>query len=474
MKFRYLILLFVFSFLFFSFRINKVPQGITIDEAAFGYNAVLLSRTFQDENSRTLPIFTLSINGKDWRNPVPQYSFAVFFKIFKASVENLRLVSVLYASVSAVLLFYLTLILINKTAALFSYFLFLVTPIIMLHSHLGLDILTPIPFILSWLTAFTYFNKTKKIKYLLLAAFSLGLAFYSYKAARAIIPVWSISSAFYLYKNHTIKSAVNFCLFISPFYFLIPLLEYKYAGAILGGNELNFSIYPFFKSYLSSFDLSFLFIEGDQIIHHTTTLHGMLLLSTLPLILIGFYQSLQSNKSNHFNKFILLNLILGPILIGLTGSYHRASRLAILTPLFIYLASLGFYQVYVQKNKLYFKFILILIFINSYSFLHYYWFKYSLDTYHHFYDVSSINVYQSLSDYSKQFNTGVYQTGDMISSDDQKVVNNFLRSIYFTNPIAQINNISDLPENSLLITRDSNINLPSLPSNHPSFYIYQK
>ena len=34
---------------FFSFRLLEVPPGITVDEAAFGYNAALISKTLKDE-----------------------------------------------------------------------------------------------------------------------------------------------------------------------------------------------------------------------------------------------------------------------------------------------------------------------------------------------------------------------------------------------------------------------------------------
>ena len=58
---------------FFAYRLNKVPKGLTVDEAAFGYNAVLLSETYHDENGRFLPFFVLFFEGKDWRQPVTQY-----------------------------------------------------------------------------------------------------------------------------------------------------------------------------------------------------------------------------------------------------------------------------------------------------------------------------------------------------------------------------------------------------------------
>jgi 4-amino-4-deoxy-L-arabinose transferase-like glycosyltransferase len=87
---------------------------LTDDEAAFGYNAVLLSRTAHDESGRFLPFFVLSLDGQDWRQPVTQYYLTALFKIFSPSVFLLRFSSVLVAITSAVLLYLLSLQLFNR------------------------------------------------------------------------------------------------------------------------------------------------------------------------------------------------------------------------------------------------------------------------------------------------------------------------------------------------------------------------
>jgi len=88
------LVLFVILSKFFSYRILNVPLGLTADEGAFAYNAVLLSKTLHDENNRFLPIFVLSLNGADWRQPVTQYYLTAFFRFFGSSVFNLRYSSV--------------------------------------------------------------------------------------------------------------------------------------------------------------------------------------------------------------------------------------------------------------------------------------------------------------------------------------------------------------------------------------------
>ena len=85
-----IVLVFILLCIFYSYRILQVPSGLTADEGAFAYNAVLLSRTLHDENGRFMPFFVLSLNGTDWRQPVTQYYLAALFKIFGASLFLLR------------------------------------------------------------------------------------------------------------------------------------------------------------------------------------------------------------------------------------------------------------------------------------------------------------------------------------------------------------------------------------------------
>ena len=66
--------------LFFSFRLRQTPPGLTIDEASIGHNAVLLGKDLHDESGRFLPFFPLTINGKDWKQPITMYTTVIFFK----------------------------------------------------------------------------------------------------------------------------------------------------------------------------------------------------------------------------------------------------------------------------------------------------------------------------------------------------------------------------------------------------------
>jgi hypothetical protein len=470
-------LIVVFSLIFFSHRLTQTPQGLTIDESAFGYNAVLLGKTLRDENNRFLPAFVLSINGRDWRQPITQYFMAGYFKLFGASIYNLKFTSVIVTTIGALLIFILGNYLLGKKGGILSLLFYATTPIIMIHSHLGLDNIMPIPFVFAWLIFLHFYENKKCLKSLSLSAISLGIGFYSYKGMRSFVPVWSVITTIYLtlpalksfwspakrderiswkfFNNlkKDLRPALVFIFSILPFYAIIPLLELKYAGAVLGQTNLKIdSVYKFLLSYISSFDLSFLFITGDKLPHHSTGIHGVLLLASLPFFLIGLYQTINQNKnviarnpelaegdvaiSQKLFKLLVISFFAGPLLFGFPGSIHRASRLIALVPIYSLICALG--ASYLLKGKKVFKvaFVTLIIFvtINYYDFVNYYWFQYPKDTYHIFYRTEIEKAYKTLYEEAESKRLKAYVDYEIIRDEklsDQGITDTFLRSIYF-------------------------------------------
>jgi hypothetical protein len=316
----------------------EVPRGLTVDEAAFGLNASLLGRTGHDENGRLMPVFVLSLGGRDWRQPVTQYYQAAFFKLFGGGVYNLRLSSVVVTMIGALLMYELARLRFKKrwwgvTAA----GLFLLTPMVWIQSHMGLDNNVPVVFSLIWLLGLETIRKEKIIsrKTVVVMAIALGLAFYSYKGMRVVAPVWALLTIFYLvWGKKDWRRAILFGVSMVPFVAVIPWLESRYAGAIMGGASVNIhNVYQFFYPYLSYFDPTFLWITGDATVFHSTGRHGMLLLATMPLVVAGIGVLIKKGEGG----LILAALGVAPMLMGAVDSVHRASRIMAIVPLYIIL-----------------------------------------------------------------------------------------------------------------------------------------
>lgn len=361
----------------YSYRLLDVPTGLSLDEASFGYNAALIAQSGRDQNGRLLPVFILTSDQKDWRQPVTQYYYAGLFLLFGPSVYLLRFASVIIATASVLGIYYLGKQLTDQKSSFIAASIFALSPLVYIQSHLGLDNIVPIPFVLLWLIGlYHHFHKSSP-KWLFIAAFSLGLGLYTYKGMRAIVPVWTIISLAWLYltsKQTRLKFLTIFLLTILPFFLIIPLLERLYPGAILGNSSPTFNhFYEFFLPYLSSFDPSYLFIQGDLVANHSTGIHGVFLLASLPLIVVGILNAFQAK--NIFWRFIVIALFSAPLLYGLVGSVHRYSRLMALLPFYSLLAGLGWQTIIKSKNS-YSKpialLLLILITVNFVDFFKFY------------------------------------------------------------------------------------------------------
>jgi len=435
-----LFLIFLFSISLLSYKLSSIPRGLTIDEASFGYNAVLLSRTLRDENSRFLPVFILSINKTDWRQPVTQYFITSVFKIIEPSIFSLRFTSVIIASISIVLIYFL--------AGISGSLLLLMTPVFFMHSHMALDNIMPVPFILVWLISIYNYSKTKNIKSLVVGGIAIGIGFYSYKGIRVFLPTWLLISSYYIYTLGKIKPVLIYWLSILPFFAIIPYLEFKYAGAVLNNEKLKFEgVYQFVYRYLSYFDFSFLYGQGDTMLIHSTGKHGMYLLSTLPLFIVGVVKSW---KKDNFYKFLSLLFFLGPILFGFFGLIHRSSKLISLVPIYIILASFGLTWLY-KNSKRIFYLVAIFVLVNFISFLSYYWNVYPEATKDQFYKIDAGQEYKYLKELSVKYNMAPYV--DVANINKEFYSGDFVRSIYFTQkPNVWNGNIMDLPVNSVLMT----------------------
>lgn len=457
-----------------------------MDEAAFGYNASLISQTLKDENGRFLPVFVLSLDGQDWRQPVTQYFQVLVFKIFGGSLFIFKFTSVLVIAVSAVLIFILGLQLFNLRFALLSLLMFVTTPIIMIHSHLALDNIMPIPFILIWLLGIINYEKRKSVWFLVLAGISLGISFYGHKSMRSAAPIWTVLTVIYLFLLHVnnaryfkvgnYKSVLVFILAVSPFYLVSKILDVKYAGAVFGGQSLAInSIYDFIYFYISSFDISFLFIKGDTIMHHSTGVHGMLLLSALPFFIYGLYKSIVSR-----NKFLILLVscfFMGPLFLGFIGSVHRASRIIFLVPLFSIISAFGTYELLKIKNKVIKVGLIVycVVFVLNYGdFIKYYWFKYPQETWNIFYEPVGIPAYKKLYEVSAKENLNPLIDESLINiQGNLGAIEDFSRTLYFPK-VQTWKTGNEIPENSLLLTNNDGVSGHKIDTSVKDYYLFKK
>lgn len=380
------VILFVFilmGWFLFTYKLTDVPPGINGDEAAIGYSASLIAKTGYDANGQYLPIFT-NISWPDWKQPITVYTTVAAFKLFGVSYFNLKAVSVFFVLFSGTIIFFLAKEVFGQKLAILSLLIFATIPAVMIQSHLAIENIAPLPFVAIWLWMLAKYTSIKKTKYLVFSSVALGISLYSYLGLRLIMPVLTIISICYIYYlNHQKKifAILTFLLGLAPFILFMLIVRNQYPAAIFASNRPQdiTSYQQFLLPYISSFDLSFLFMKGDLTPYHSTGKQGMFLLATLPLFLLGLFKI--ASKRKPFFAFVLLVFFLTPILYGLTGSIYRASRLVALLPPFIIITLLGIQSLSEIKRKIIklsaISVLTALVLFNYVDFAADYWFDYS-------------------------------------------------------------------------------------------------
>lgn len=465
LQYKKLLLLILFCILIlflFTYKITDVPPGINGDEASIGYNAILISQTLRDENHRLLPVFFLTMNGKDWKQPITIYSTAILFKIFGPSYTLLRLVSVLMLFVSTGILFLFLKDIFNQKLAIFGSILYLSSPILLIQSHLALENITLLPFVVFWFLMIYWFEKERKNKYLIWAGLSLGLSFYSYNGMRLIMPILTLLSFGYIFflNHYSFKKNLTgfkfFFLGLIPFLLLFLIAQNKYPGAIFGNrypDEIH-SYQQFILPYLSSFDPSFLFITGDITPYHSTGVHGLFLLATLPLFLAGLFYILKSKNS--ILIFATSVFFLSPLLYGFVDSIHRGSRLLILIPFYAIISVSGLLYILEIKVKILKILILVLIFgvmiFNYFDFLKTYWFEYPNNVKTNF-SIPLHIYFKELSDQSNKLKLNPFIESGIYNQNIE--ASKFFEKVYFYKPLEFWEIGKDVSINSIVFVRSA-------------------
>lgn len=458
----FLIILSILGWFLLTFRITDAPPGINGDEATLGLSVYLISQTGHDSEGRFLPIFTKIGAVPDWKHPVTVYITALIFKIFGPSLFTLRATSVIFTLISIWIIYYLLKELVDGKTAFIGVLLFIATPIVMIQSHLAHENIAPIPFVSFWLLMVIKYTKKQNQKLLLFAGISLGLSIFTYFGMRIISPVLIVLTLLYVYylKNKNGVKYINhikwFILGLFPAIVILLIAKLYYPGSVLGLyrpykiGDYQSLILPF----ISAFDPSFLYINGDSTPYHSTGKHGMFLLATLPLFIFGMVDIIRNKKP--IRVFILISFFLIPFLFGLASTVHRASRLLVLVPSYIAISAIGFNAIRAFKWKIVNRAILIVIFflisLNFIDFVSDYWFDYPQRVNQSF-EKPVHNVFKRVEGIAKKENLKVFIHDDIILRRPSAYI--FFANAYLTNRWEKWEeNSTDLPKNSIVLVTD--------------------
>lgn len=364
------LLLILFAFFLFSYRLDKVPVHLNQDELELSLNAYSIAKTFRDQDGRFLPLYFWHL-GEFWVKPVLVYLTALFLRFLPLTENVIRLPSVFTGLVSISLIMILVQKLFRKTSfTLLAGVMALATPMLFIHSRVLLEYIFMVLFILFWLVFLKYYLDKRKDIFIFLSGLSLGIGFHTYYGAEIFMPLYLLATLFLFRKDLGIKSSLVFILgFILPLLPLIPwLLKYPdtllrkvgYAGAIDPSIDVQKGIWGvfnparlsgFLSSYLSYFNPKLLFISGDKSFIHSTQRHGAFLFPFVFLFVFGILDILL-RKKDYFSKLLIFGFLTYPIAPALLAEPMRIVRGSSVIPFVLLISFYGFTYLIESKEKI--------------------------------------------------------------------------------------------------------------------------
>jgi 4-amino-4-deoxy-L-arabinose transferase-like glycosyltransferase len=372
-----LILIIFFAAILRIYKLDKIPNGFTSDEAQIGYDAYSILKTGRDHHGKFLPFYP---EGFTWGiNPIFIYSLIPFIKIFDLSVFSIRFVSALWGILIVIGTFFLGKEIFNEKVGLISSFLVSISPWALQYSRIAWELITTPSFVIFGVFFLIRGVKKSNKKNIFLGSFLLALSTYTYATAKLFSPILFLG---FLLINEKFFRKHKKLLLITVIIFLITVLPVFYYTFFGIGNlrfnvlsifnqdtlnkyrdelnskynftpGLNFLIkndyfvyfYIFLTNYLKHISLDFLFFIGDANLRHSIRGFGQLYIFELPLVLGALF--LLIKRRNNIDKLILLWLLLFPVASSLTGDrIPHASRTFIAIPIFQIISAIFIVKIY--------------------------------------------------------------------------------------------------------------------------------
>ncbi len=413
-----LILVILISLILRFLLLGIIPVGFSSDEASLGYNAYSILKTGKDEHGVFLPLAFQAFG--EYKAPLYIYLTVPFIKLFGFNEFATRFPSAFFGILTIVFLYFLVKeISQDRKLAFLSALVLAISPWHLQFTRIAYEGSVTL-FLLVMLTLF-FVKSFSRGFYLIISAISVGLVFYSHYSVRLFFLFYLLALLLFLRKElKLVKIKYLFASIFLGFLVLLPLLPYLFSragtfrasyisfftdqGVIFAINEKvaehNWSSFQinlparlihnkiidyqktFLANYISHFDFSFLFLKGDEDILFRTPFTGLLLISFLPFLLVGFYQLFKKNK---LTKVIVLNwLICAPLASSLTRLSTSANRaFMMIVPLSIIIA-IGLLNSFAfLKRKFFFLVLFIFFFLIEYLLY--------LDSYYIHLEIKNIN-----------------------------------------------------------------------------------
>jgi 4-amino-4-deoxy-L-arabinose transferase-like glycosyltransferase len=345
------------------YQLGQVPHGMTWDEAAIGYNGFAVLNTRRDEWIHRLPISFMSFG--DFKAPLAIYLNGFFTAIFGMNLWAVRFPFAL-ASIAAIAGMMLLVEKISqKKWALVAGAMMTFSPWHIHYSRAGFESGMSLAFSI-WSLCFLFlYIKAKRKQF-----WSLGLAvvlavssLYTYHSAKLVVPLIILIIIAWYKKEILKKARISLTAAGLGLALIMPMIWDSVKGKglerlgttildELSGWELITTI---INQFLAHLRLSFLIQGATTTLRHGDGTWGVLLPTTLILVILGMYFGLKNFKSKRKDEVFYLGLAL--VLVGLVPAalgeeIPHSNRALLSLPGFILLAVFGLKTLVNQIKKI--------------------------------------------------------------------------------------------------------------------------
>lgn len=380
----------------------QYPEGFDQTETSFSYNAYSVLKTGRDEDGKFLPLIIATVG--DYKLTGYMYWQVPFIAIFGLNEFSSRL-STAVAGVLTLLIIYLLVYekTKNRRLSLITFFVTSISPWHIALSRMAYDPMIALLGVTLSLLLFTFWEKSRKIFYLIGSLLSLSWAIGTYYAVWVIIPflllfyfvrIFKKSESFiYFLRNSLVLSLplimIIALLFVSKGDRLkqdstfqtdgLPLLQeqiredqHAFPLVVTRIFHNKFVFYPqlIAKEFFENLSFDFLFLTGDDIDRRfSTPYHGVLYIWSAPFLFFGILMFWK--KYPWYQNLLLLG---STTIIFLGSSFSifgsESQRTLFAAPIFCFYISYALFSIVKnKKNFNQFLYLLVILSLNVSLFL---------------------------------------------------------------------------------------------------------
>ena len=345
-------LLFLAAFAGYSLFLTVSPVYLAHDEVLFALQAHAIATTAHDTNGRLLPLYVQLLPGY-WVQPVLVYLTAFVLKLLPLSQTTIRLPSAAIGAANVALMYLVARAFLKREwAALAAAGMLALTPSHFMFSRLGVDVIYPLPFVLTWLLFLRTYEEWGEPWRLVAAGAALGLGVYSYIASIFMMPLYFALTCVWLVRRGESRRALPFAAggFVAP---LVPFAiwlvanrtayvdlfrRYQHVNAAPIG--LVHTIVDRISLYWDCFNPAFLFAIANDSPVNSTFRSGMFLLPVGVLLAAGLPGVVAAWRARSTSWLLIAGVVLAPLGIVLVGE-RAVPRLMPLVPFVVLIAAAG-------------------------------------------------------------------------------------------------------------------------------------